>query len=284
MLAALAAGGGSGPQQATPPATRPAEVVRIVRGEAVEQGRSMAEVYSRTAIIPNPVYRGWALWGVGTRIVARVDEIDAQGRNFPVRREARRLDALTGDSATVVLLPIQSDGSAGQATQQVVPAQAERGSLLLMRQGPQMLYWRRYDARVALERPAMQPAAEDRSARRQRREARQAVEIQAPRDALPAEFDCTIIETVHLLVEDDAANDNPALAKVGDPLTVIRSYHTVEAPGWEVMVETYRARLGEDGFAAELELLWRWRIEWILRPGEPDPPPEKLREGLPLGG
>ena len=249
-----------------------------MRGSAVEEGRTVQDVIQGRAMIQNPAYRAWAAWGTGTRVVSRLDEIDTEGRNFPVQRYALRLEGLDGEAARVSSFRIMPGGSVGEQRQQVHPAQLERATILLARQSPRMLYWRRYDARVAIDKATSQPS-EDRRSRRARR---QMSELSAsPAEALPAEFDCTIIETVHLAAPDDTANDDPGTAKPGDELTVIRSYHHVAAPGWEVMVETYRAKLGADGLAAELDLVSRWRVEWILRPGEPDPTPEQMDQGLP---
>lgn len=275
------------PEDQRPPTSRPVEVVRVIRAEAVEGGRTMNDVANRSSVMPHPAHRAWAGWGVGTRVVARTDEIDAAGRTFPVRREVRRLDAIDGEAAHISVFPIRGDGTAEEPSRLAIPAQAERGWIVLSRQGPQLLYWRRYEARVAFEIASMQPAGNEQSSRRPRRARGAGAGLDGGEQsdqALPPEFDCAIVETVHLLVEDDAANDQPELARPGDPLTVVRSYHNVEAPGWEAIVETYRARLGNDGLATDFEPVWRWRIERILRPGQPDPTPEQLRDGLPLGG
>ena len=279
LLAAAAAAQGRVSQLQAQPTSRPAELLRVVRGVVVEEGRRAQDVAHVRMVIQNPVYRSWAAWGVGTRVVARLDEIDREGRNFPVQRYAMRLDELTGERIGVTHFRIMPGGTAGEQRQQAHPAQIERAAILLARQSSRMLYWRRYEARVALELATSQPT-EDRRSRRSRRQA-QAPASASPTDALPAEFDCAIIETVHLAVPDEAANDDPALARPGDELVVIRSYHHVDAPGWEVMLETYRATLGEDGIATDLDLASRWRIEWILRPQEADPTPQQLDKGLP---
>ena len=116
--------------------------------------------------------------------VARLDEIDREGRNFPVQRYAMRLDELTGEHVRVSHFRILPGGNPGEPRQQMHPAQIERGAILLARQSPRMLYWRRYEARVAIEKPTSQPA-DDRRSRRSRR-APQGVSA-TPADALPEE-------------------------------------------------------------------------------------------------
>lgn len=285
VLLACAGGISAQPQDSQPaPASQPAEVVRVVRGAAVEGGRTMADALNPRAVIQNPAYRGWHAWGMGTRVVARLDEIDAQGRVSPLQRYVVVLEGLDGERASVVQYRVLPDGTVGEPARQAHAAQVERGQIMLARSSPRMRYWRRYEARVALEKAVeatTRPAT--RVTRRARREeARRAVAAEPP-EALPAEFDCAIIETVHVVLADDVPTpEDPAAAPPGTELLVYRSYHNVDAPGWELMLETYRARLGDDGFAADLELTYRWRIESIIRPGEPDPTPEQLKRGLRL--
>ena len=287
---ALDAGEHRQPEAQTQPATRPAgEVVRVLRSVPMEGGRSERDVNNPNTVMPHPAYAAWRAWGVGTRAIVRLDEVDAQGRTFPRERYVLRLASIDDRGARVIQQRVEPDGSLGEPMEQFFPAQCPRMAVVMLRRSEQMVYWRRYDARVAFEKPQAKASPADtppdEPPRRSRRKSRGQAVAPDPREALPPEFDCAILDVAHLDLEDDpAAPADPAAAAAGTAVYVYRSYHSVDAPGWEVILEVYRGRLDEDGVPQELELLSRRRLERILRPNEPDLTPEELRAGLPIGG
>ena len=270
-------------QDAPGPTSRPAgETVRVLRSTLVESGRRIEDVPSGSVVQRHPEWGSWATWGLGTRVIARNDEVDAEGRIYPLSRTVLALEAIDQTMARVVSREISADGTIGEPSARVIPAQSPRAALVLSRGiGPQTVYWRHYDARVAFGRADEAASAPEGSRRAPRRRRGSDAPPRDPREAIPAEFDCAIVEIADLdLAEDPGAPDDPALARPGTAVTVRRIYHSVDAPGWVVMVEVFTAKLGEDGNPVEMDLVNRWRIERILRPGEPDPTLEQLREGL----
>ncbi len=282
MALGLMLGGVAYSQDAPPPATRPAgEVVRVLRSAPMEGGRSAADMANAHGAMQHPAWRAWGNGGLGTRVVARIDEVDAQGRTTPVQRHVLHLASIDRQGARVDLYPVRPDGTVAESTQEFIQAQSNRLTVVLARRSDRMVYWRRYEARVAFESGGSEPEQQPGSARRSNRRRAESIEIRDPSEALPAEFDCAIIETAHLDLDDDpGASDDPTKAGAGTNVIVYRSYHNVEAPGWEVILETYRGRLDENGVPADLQLATRWRIERILRPADADPTAEELRQGL----
>jgi len=263
------------------------EYVEVLRSAAVEGGRGAQQVRNARSVVPNPAYQAWRGWGVGTRVIARLDAIDAAGRNTPVQRFVLTLDALNGEAARVLSYRIDVAGDPAPPLPQTIPARMERARLLMARASPSMVYWRRYEARAAMRAPVPKAPSEPEAAdqpdgRRRRARDRNANDRRRnASDAIPAEFDCAIMEIAHLNPgEDPNATDDPQQAGPGAPILLIRSYHSLDAPGWEFIVETYEGVLDANGMPASLELVTRWRIEHILRPGEPDPTLEQPREGL----
>jgi hypothetical protein len=276
LLAALLCSARQDP--AAPAATQPAnEAVRILSSVAVEGGRTAADVLNANVLQSNPVYRGWAAWPVGTRVVIREDEIDAQGRRAIRGRTVERMTSLMRDSARIVYQSVGQDGALGDPVEVTIFHQDIRLNFLLKRRTASMVYWRRFDARVAFD---IGPTAASREP-----PGRRALEPppRDPGEPIPAEFDCAIIEIAVLDTEEDPAKSGePADARPGDAIHLYRSYHSVEAPGWEVMLEVFSGQLDGNGLPTGLELLSRRRIERILRPGEADPTLQQLREGIRL--
>ena len=259
-----------------PPATQPAgEVVRVVRSAAVEGGRSPQELANPEAVLQNPVWQSWRGWGVGTRIILRTDEVDALGRNRPVARRMIGLHRLTGEGLELWHWTVQPDGRLGEPVSMFVPAQLPRRAVVVQVRGAPMVYWRRLDARVAFEVPVTAPTAFAGPTNRRRGD----VTGRAPHEALPAQFDATVLESAYL--DEGVIEEGEPLPD--DVLIVWRSYNNLTAPGWETVLEYYRGRLDEHGRAADLQLVTRTRLERVLRPGEPDPTAEDLRAGLPAG-
>lgn len=247
----------------------------------MESGRRLEDVANAGSLQVNPVWQSWAAWGVGTRVIARRDEVDAEGRTNLLSRTFYRLEAIDQEAARISSQDIRWDEEVQAAQPQSVPRLESRQFLVASRAiGPQTVYWRHYDARVAFEKPGLEKAGPGPAGRKGRRRARDDA-AGDPREAVPAEFNCAVIDVVTLdLAEDPGASDDPSLAGPGTAVTVRRSYHSTDAPGWTVIIDDYSAKLDERGEPAEMELLARWRIERILRPGEPDPTLEELREGF----
>ena len=252
----------------------------MLRAVLVEGGRTERDVLNANDLQSNPVFRGWAAWPVGTRAVTREDEVDAQGRRSTRRRTVDRLTGLLRDEARIVQQTVSEDGSLSDPVEVTIFALNQRIGFLLPRRTAGMVYWPRFEGRIAFDIGGV-AAPSPRPDRRSRRAPEPPP--RDPKEPLPAEFDCAIIEMAVLdTAEDPAKTGDPADARPGDAIHLFRSYHSIEAPGWEVMLEVFSGRLDAQGMPTKLELLSRRRIERILRPGEPDPTLQQLREGIRL--
>src|SRR5690606_38295902 len=135
LLLAVTIGVAGAQDQQGEAAGRPlGEYVEVLRSAAVEGGRSAADVRNGRAVVPNPTYQSWRSWGVGTRVVARLDAVDAAGRTTAVQRFVLALDSLNGEAARVLSYRIDLTGEPGPPLPQTIPARMERATLLMARQ------------------------------------------------------------------------------------------------------------------------------------------------------